>query len=252
MTVQDPFTAERWQFQMPGGGLGFTRVPSLVSIWSTAPFLVNNRLGPFSEDPSVDGADEGLRRVDRAAAVAGEARARAGLRRLYRPHDRAQLRRYPEAQHSGRARRTWSAALPAQPFRKVFDKDGNFSLGPIPKGFPINLAANFQSRVDIPFGQRGCRMTLALTQLVFDAARNWPSLDLNGDDAAMLAWASKLGGRCARCSSARTSSSTAATISARTQFNATDDLSDDEKAFGTEPSLSDDDKRALIEYLKTF
>ena len=29
ITVQDPFTAERWQFQMPDGGLGFTRVPSL-------------------------------------------------------------------------------------------------------------------------------------------------------------------------------------------------------------------------------
>ena len=54
VTVQDPFTAEKWQYQMPAGGLGFTRVPSLVSIWSTAPFLVNNRLGPFSEDPSVD------------------------------------------------------------------------------------------------------------------------------------------------------------------------------------------------------
>jgi hypothetical protein len=40
ITVQDPFTAERHPFPMPGGGLGFTRVPSLVSIWSTAPFLL--------------------------------------------------------------------------------------------------------------------------------------------------------------------------------------------------------------------
>src|SRR5204862_6847852 len=55
VTLQDPFTAELWQFQMPGGGLGFTRVPSLVSVWSTAPFLLNNRLGPFSDDPSVEG-----------------------------------------------------------------------------------------------------------------------------------------------------------------------------------------------------
>ena len=35
-------------------------------------------------------------------------------------------------------------------------------------------------------------------------------------------------------------------------FNDTDGLSDDEKAFGTEPALSDDDKRALIAFLKTF
>ena len=31
-----------------------------------------------------------------------------------------------------------------------------------------------------------------------------------------------------------------------------DGLTDDEKAFGTEPVLSDDDKRALIAFLKTF
>src|SRR5262249_24523403 len=57
VTVQDPFTAAHWQYRMPGGGLGYTRVPSLVSVWSTAPFLLNNRLGPrpFSDDVSVDG-----------------------------------------------------------------------------------------------------------------------------------------------------------------------------------------------------
>ena len=75
VTVQDPFTAEKWQFQMPGGGLGFTRVPSLVSIWSTAPFLVNNRLGPFSEDPSVDGRMKVFDDIDRATSVARKARA---------------------------------------------------------------------------------------------------------------------------------------------------------------------------------
>jgi hypothetical protein len=36
------------------------------------------------------------------------------------------------------------------------------------------------------------------------------------------------------------------------QFNEQQDLSDDEKAFGQEPVLTDEDKRALIEFLKTF
>jgi hypothetical protein len=36
------------------------------------------------------------------------------------------------------------------------------------------------------------------------------------------------------------------------RFNETDGLSEDEKAFGAEPPLSDDDKRALIEFIKTF
>jgi hypothetical protein len=36
------------------------------------------------------------------------------------------------------------------------------------------------------------------------------------------------------------------------KFNDTDGLSDDEKAFGAEPVLSEEDKRALIEFIKTF
>ena len=36
------------------------------------------------------------------------------------------------------------------------------------------------------------------------------------------------------------------------QFNETEGLTEDEKAFGTEPVLSDADKNALIEFLKTF
>ena len=36
------------------------------------------------------------------------------------------------------------------------------------------------------------------------------------------------------------------------KFNDTAGLTEDEKAYGTEPVLSDADKRALIEFLKTF
>ena len=32
---------------MPAGGRGYTRVPSLISVWSTAPFLLNNTSAPF-------------------------------------------------------------------------------------------------------------------------------------------------------------------------------------------------------------
>ena len=36
-------------------GPGYYRVPSLVSLWSSAPFLHNNSLGKFTGDPSVAG-----------------------------------------------------------------------------------------------------------------------------------------------------------------------------------------------------
>jgi hypothetical protein len=36
------------------------------------------------------------------------------------------------------------------------------------------------------------------------------------------------------------------------KFNDTSGLSDEEKAFGPEPPLNDQDKQALIEFIKTF
>lgn len=54
ITVKDPFTGEDRQFMMPAGGRGYTRPPSLISLWSTGPFLLNNAVGPFVTDPSVD------------------------------------------------------------------------------------------------------------------------------------------------------------------------------------------------------
>ena len=50
-----------------GGGPGYYRVPTLVSIWATAPFLHNNSLGLFNNDPSVDGRllafDDAIRKM---------------------------------------------------------------------------------------------------------------------------------------------------------------------------------------------
>ena len=189
VTVQDPFTAEKWPFRMPGGGLGYTRVPSLVSIWSTAPFLLNNRLGPFSEDPSVDSR---MKVFD------------ASIEQLLWPEKRQRdpgfdgyIVRTTEQSDVLIPKRSVPVelenligALPANPFRKVFDQNGDFKLGPIPKGFPINIAANFQSRFDIPLGKRLAH-DAAFAELVFDAARSWPSLDLS-DDAKMLSWAANL------------------------------------------------------------
>ncbi|MFZ0633399.1 MAG: hypothetical protein WAM56_19075 [Acidobacteriaceae bacterium] len=63
ITYYDPFNGKPHAFKMPGGGRGYTRPPSLISLWSTAPFLLNNsvgRLNPraptdeWNPSPSVD------------------------------------------------------------------------------------------------------------------------------------------------------------------------------------------------------
>ena len=51
--VQHPYSGEVSKYEMPGGGRGYTRPASLVSLWSTAPFLLNNTLGRFEPSGTV-------------------------------------------------------------------------------------------------------------------------------------------------------------------------------------------------------
>jgi mono/diheme cytochrome c family protein len=50
-----------------GGGPGYYRIPSLVSVWATAPFLHNNSLGLYNNDPSEQGRlaayDDAMRKL---------------------------------------------------------------------------------------------------------------------------------------------------------------------------------------------
>jgi hypothetical protein len=49
----DPFSGATKSYSPPGGGVGYYRVPTLISVWATAPFLHNNALGTFNNNPSV-------------------------------------------------------------------------------------------------------------------------------------------------------------------------------------------------------
>jgi hypothetical protein len=57
ITYYHPVTGKELPFKMPGGGRGYTRPASLISVWATAPYLLNNSVGPqpaeFTTDPSV-------------------------------------------------------------------------------------------------------------------------------------------------------------------------------------------------------
>lgn len=53
-TIHHPVTREPKDYVMPDGGRGYIRPPSLTSIWSTAPFLLNNTVGKFYWSGSVE------------------------------------------------------------------------------------------------------------------------------------------------------------------------------------------------------
>src|SRR5262249_52503978 len=136
------------QFTMPGGGRGFTRVPSLVSVWSTAPFLLNNRLGTFSGDPSVDARMKVFNESIRQLLLLDEREHEDKfdgfiVRTTERSFVNIPKRSVPDELKS------LVSSLPDKPFARLFDRDGSFKLGPIPKGFPINIAANYQPLADL-------------------------------------------------------------------------------------------------------
>ncbi|MDB6120430.1 MAG: hypothetical protein JWO08_4211, partial [Verrucomicrobiaceae bacterium] len=67
ISYTDPITGRERTFEAPGGGVGYYRPATHVSLWATAPFLHNNTLGLFREDPSVTGRlvqfSDSIRRV---------------------------------------------------------------------------------------------------------------------------------------------------------------------------------------------
>ncbi len=52
--IHHPVTRAPMDYVLPAGGRGYIRPPSLASIWSTAPFLLNNTVGKFYPSGSVE------------------------------------------------------------------------------------------------------------------------------------------------------------------------------------------------------
>jgi hypothetical protein len=100
------------QFAAPGGGVGYYRTASLVSIWATSPWLHNNSLGIFTGDPSVEG-------------------------RMIAFEDAARKLLWPE-----RRLGIGSMKVTTVPSELLIPKDGQFVKIPIPANTPINLLAN--------------------------------------------------------------------------------------------------------------
>jgi hypothetical protein len=145
-------------------------------------------------------------------------------------------------------------SLPAKPFERLFDWNGDFKLGPIPKGFPINLAASYQPLADLDraTAEERAMHGVNFAFLIKTFLENWPNLDLSADDTTLLAWGANLREPLLKLSKCPDFVVNRGHYFGTARFNETDELTEDEKVFGPETALSDDDKRALIEFIKTF
>lgn len=145
LTLNNPVTGEDFKWQSPAGGRGYQRVPSLVAIWSTAPFLHNNEIGRFTNDPSTAGR---LAAFDDAIHELLWPENREGT--IHRT-DRVTWLEIPVAALPGSAKIVLGDNILSAGLRgllgvgwtvKEVDGAARVSIGPIPRGTPVSLIAN--------------------------------------------------------------------------------------------------------------
>ena len=184
-------------------GPGYYRVASLVSLWSSAPFLHNNALGKFTGDPSVAGRMEAFN--DAAEKLLWPEK-RLGKASIWRTQNECFLHLRKE--------------FVPKPLQGFADKDGYLKIGPIPKDTPVNLLANLEpdfQHMDLFVGIVEKLIKINAEKLSSEAA---------GAELRKLVPELLAANKCP------------------------DFIEDKGHYFGTD--LSDSDKRALIEFLKTF
>jgi hypothetical protein len=184
-------------------GPGYYRTASLISVWSSAPFLHNNALGKFTGDPSVAGRMEAFN--DAVEKLLWPEK-RLNKESIWRTQNECTLHLRKE--------------FVPKALQGLAGSDGYIKIGPIPKGTPVNLLGNLEpdfGQIDLFAKIAGKLIKINQEHLSGDAAANeWRKI------VPDLIAANKC----------------------------PDFIEDKGHYFGTD--LSDSDKRALIEYLKTF
>jgi hypothetical protein len=227
---------------MPAGGRGYTRPPSLISLWSTAPFLLNNAVGRFEASPSVEARmrsfDDSIRQMlwpeqrdkdsllgDRIPGVIDRVGDRApagyGGEPAYVTVPAGYLPEF--LQRTLAAQKTLFPALLT---------DQGVRLGPIPQGTPIGLLANLN----------------LLSEDRDLAARSRQFERVSSVMVRLLERLHKLGGN---ATSEQARAAFADMVDPLLELSKCPDLVINRgHEFGSR--LSDQDKSALIEFLKTF
>ena len=240
ITVHNPFTGEPRQYTMPAGGRGYTRPASLLSLWSTAPYLLNNTVGLFNGDPSVAG---------RMAAF------QDGIEKMLWPEKRDKDPVLGDKVPGLIDRTTASSYLrvpvgylpPFAPKLAPLVKalapavvgTGGLEIGPIPKGTPVNLLTNLNVLPDNQSTLQRLDHDQKLLELLVKVKHDLQALPVNATDDQARAVFKNLVGPLLELSKCPDF------VVNRGHYFGTD-------RFKEEPGLSDADKWALIEFLKTF
>jgi len=245
VTVHDPYTYQPSSYPMPGGGRGYTRPASLISLWSTAPFLQNNSVGHFEESGSVadrmKSFDDGIHQMlwperrlsNPSGAMFATKSGKMAPGWIDTTTERTYLNVAPGYLPPGAMKIVGAfSGLLDWLFPNVFNK-GGLRLGPIPKGTPVNLLSNLN------VGPGGFGKTVPVVLKMKHALDSLPANPT--DDQVKAAFKpvvpDMLG--VSKCTDF---------VINRGHYFGTDFLPITEG----EPGLTDAEKNALIAFLKTF
>jgi hypothetical protein len=248
ITVHHPITGEPRQYQMPAGGRGYTRPASLVSLWSTAPFLLNNTLGEL--DPGGDSNYSPSPSVERRMAAF-----QSGIEQMLWPEKRKKDL-FLADKVPGMIDRTTAPSflrVPAgflpeflRPLLGPLERsipalvgEGGLEIGPIPTGTPVSLISNVSLLPETSNLIERAKHDKTVLELLIKAKHDLKALPRDAtDDQARKAFGNLVEPLLAlnKCPDF---------VVNRGHYFGTD-------LFDEEPGLPDTDKRALIEFLKTF
>jgi hypothetical protein len=240
ITVQDPYTGKESEYQMPGGGRGYTRVPSLINAWATAPFLLNNTLGHFESSPGVaarmssfnDAIEQLLwpekRAKDSLIGGTGPSEVDRTTRRSYL---RVTAGFLPEPFSGG-------TKLEHILFPWLFSDDG-IEIGPIPAGTPVNLLVNLDLVSDSDRMVERLKHNAQVLSLIIRLKDRLKKLPPNATDEQVRQTFADVEPELIKFNKCPDF------VVNRGHYFGTD-------MFGEEPGLNDSDKKALIEFIKTF
>ncbi|MBK4215041.1 cytochrome c [Paracoccus caeni] len=166
VTVHHPVSGAASSFQSPGNGRGYLRPASLVSLWSTAPYLLNNSVGydgysgsSYSGDQSASCPAADIRDPDMPCVENRLYQFDKSIRQMLWPETRRRdtLTTEPVPGYIYRLSAPACLIVPKgfapDPIRNnarllsrvapwLVSPDGTVRVGPFPKDFPINALVN--------------------------------------------------------------------------------------------------------------
>jgi hypothetical protein len=135
---------------------------------------------------------------------------------------------------------------------KLVDEDGFLKIGPIPKDMPVNLLSNLQPLAETKVPSVLVKHYDQLFGLLLKIKLDVATAPSTADDKELRKHFADVRDDLLALNKCPDFVVNRGHYFGTAQFNETEGLTEDEKAFGTEPVLSDADKNALIEFLKTL